>query len=184
MRRYKMKSGRVRIITGIICCLTLFFGASAIHAANPATINVTVTIQNLSISTTGPIAYGVVAVSSATVSASASTVTNDGNVTETYDIKLTDPAGWTATSGAPGSETYRLSAQFNAAQPTAVSFAANHDLTTTDQTSSGTIFAGDQTGLSVAASAARSLWFKFEAPTSTTVTTQQTITVTLTATAG
>lgn len=165
-------------------CLVLVFYVSDVRAANPATIDVTVTIQSLSISTTGPIAYGVVTSSSTTVSASASTVTNDGNVTETYDLKLTDPGGWTATSGAPGSETYRLSAQFNAAQPTAGSFAADHDLTTTDQTSSATIFAGDQTGLSVAASAARSLWFKFEAPTSTTVSTQQTITVTLTATAG
>ncbi len=169
-------------ITGVL--LFLIFCTSAVQAANPATIDVTVTIQNLSISTTGPIAYGVVATSSTTVSASASTVTNDGNVTETYDVKLTDPAGWTATAAAPGAETYRLSAQFNAAQPTGGSFAADHDLTTTDQTSSATIFAGDQTGLSVAASAARSLWFKFEAPTSTTVTTEQTITVTLTASAG
>ncbi len=173
-----------RFTVGTAICLALVFCASAVYAANPATIDVTVTVQNISISTTGPIAYGVVATSSTTVSASASTVTNDGNVTETYDIKLTDPAGWTAVSGAPGSETYRLSAQFNSSQPTAVSFAADHDLTTTDQTSSATIFAGDETGLSVAAAATRSLWFKFEAPTSTTVTTQQTITVTLTAAAG
>ena len=179
-----MNNARIRVITGMVCCLTLLFGASALHSANPATIAVTVTIQNLSLTTTGPIAYGTVLVSSTTVSSGASTVTNDGNVTETYDIKLTNPGGWTATSGAPGAETYRLSAQFNVAAPTAVSFAADHDLTTTDQTSSGTIFAGDQTGLSVAASAARSLWFKFEAPTSTTVTTEQSITVTLTASAG
>ena len=174
----------IRLAVGVVICFAIVFCSSSVHAANPATIDVTVTIQNLSISTTGPIAYGVVATSSTTVSASASTVTNDGNVTETYDLKLTNPAGWTATAGAPGAETYRLSAQFNVAQPTAVSFAADHDLTTADQTSSGTIFAGDQTGLSVAAAATRSLWFKFEAPTSTTVTTQQTITVTLTAAAG
>lgn len=173
-----------RVIAGIICCLALFFGVPAIYAANPATISVTVTIQNLSVSATGPIAFGTVIVSSTTVSGSASTVTNDGNVTETYDIKLTNPGGWTATSGAPGSETYRLSAQFNAAQPTAVSFDADHDLTTADQTCSATIFAGDETGLSVAASGTRSLWFKFEAPTSTAVTTQQSITVTVTAAAG
>ena len=173
-----------RLTVGLAICLVLVFCASAVYAANPATIDVTVTIQNLSLTTTGPIAFGVVLVSTTTVSTSASTVTNDGNTTETYDLKLTNPGGWTATSGAPGSETYRLSAQFNVAQPTAVSFDADHDLTTADQTSSATIFAGDQTGLSVAASAARSLWFKFEAPTSTTVTTQQSITVTLTAAAG
>jgi hypothetical protein len=169
---------------GIICFLVIFGYASVIHAANPATINVTVTIQNLSVSATGPIAFGVVTAASTTISSDSSHVVNDGNVTETYDLKLTDPGGWTATSGAPGSETYRLSAQFNSAQPTAVSFGADHDLTTSDQTCSATIFAGDQTGLSVATSGARYLWFKFEAPTSTTVTTEQTIVVTITAAAG
>jgi len=150
----------------LICGVVMTFTAAKVQAANPATIDVTVTIQNLSVSATGPIAYGTVVTSSETVSGSASTVTNDGNVTETYALKLTNPGGWTATSGAPGSETYRLSAQFNSAQPTALSFGDNHDLTTSDQTCSGTIFAGDETGLSVAASATRSLWFKFEAPTS------------------
>lgn len=171
------------VVTGA-CLVLVAMWAQGAHAANPATISVTVTIQNLSVSATGPIAFGTVLASSETVNSSASTVTNDGNVTETYDIKLTNPGGWTATSAAPGSETYRLSAQFNATEPTAVSFAADHDLTTTDQTSSATIFAGGQTGLSVAAAATRSLWFKFEAPTSTTVTTEQDITVTVTAAAG
>ena len=173
-----------RLAVGVGICLAIVFCASAVFAVNPATISVTVTIQNLSVSATGPIAFGIVLVSTTTVSGSASTVTNDGNTTETYDIKLTNPAGWTATSGAPGSETYRLSAQFNGSAPTAGSFDADHDLTTTDQTSSGTIFAGGETGLSVAAAATRSLWFKFEAPTSTTVTTEQAITVTVTAAAG
>lgn len=172
------------IMKAVGVLLFLTFCTSAVYAANPATVSVTVTIQNLSISTTGPVAYGTLLVSSTTVSTDSSHVINDGNVTETYDLKLTDPAGWTAVSGAPGAEQYRLSAQFNATQPTAGSFGADHDLTTTDQTSSATIFAGDQTGLSVAASAALYLWFKFEAPTSTTVTTQQSITVTLTASAG
>ena len=169
---------------GIICFLVLFLSTSAIYAANPATINVTVTIQNLSVSASGPIAYGTVLASSVTVSDDSSHVINDGNVTETYALKLTDPSGWTATSGSPGSETYRLSAQFNSSEPTSGSFGADHDLTTSDQTCSATIFAGDQTGLSVPVSGARYLWFKFEAPTSTTVTTEQTIVVTITASAG
>lgn len=179
-----MKMADSLLLKGAFCVLALVFWSSVVLAANPATIDVTVTIQNLSVSATGPIAFGTVVASSETVSGSASTVTNDGNVTETYAVKLTNPGGWTATSAAPGSETYRLSAQFNSAQPTAVSFAADHDLTTSDQTCSGTILAGDETGLSVAASATRSLWLKFEAPTSTTVTTEQTITVTITASAG
>ncbi len=170
-------------LTVVLCGLVTILMAANVQAANPATINVTVTIQSLSVAASGPLAFGVVTVSSTTVLDDSSHVANDGNVAETYAIKLTNPGGWTATANAPGSETYRLSAQFNASKPTAVSFDADNDLTTSDQTCSVTIFAGDQTGLSVAASAVRYLWLKFEAPTSTAVTTEQTIVVTITASA-
>lgn len=155
-------------------------------AANPATISVTVTIQNLSVSATGPIAFGTVVASSQTVSGSASTVTNGGNVTETYSLNLTNPASWTAVQAAPSSaEEYALLAIFNTAAPVGTDFSyANHALSTSSTASSGTKFAGTQTGLSVTASGTRSLWFRFNAPTSTAVTTQQTITVTVTAAAG
>ncbi len=159
--------------------------ATPAFAANPATISVTVTIQNLSVSATGPIAFGTVVAGSQTVSSSASTITNDGNVVETMSLSLTNPGSWTAVQAAPGAEEYALLAQFNAAAPTAVSFTyANHALTTSSVASSGTKFAGDQTGVSMAVSGTRSLWFRFNAPTSTAVTTQQTISVTVTASAG
>ena len=165
--------------------LAVCFCATVVHAANPATITVTVTIQNLSVSATGPIAYGTVTASSITVSSSASTVTNDGNVTETYSLDVTDPGGWTAVQAAPAAEQYALHAQFNSAAPTAASFVyADHALSTTSTACSATKFAGDETGLSVAAAATRSLWFKFEAPTSTVVTAQQSIVITVTASAG
>ncbi len=153
---------------------------------NPATISVTVTIQNLSVSATGPIAFGTVVASSETVSGSGSTVTNDGNVTETYSLSLTNPGTWVADQAAPTlAEHYALLAQFNTIAPTAVSFTyANHALSTTSTASSATMFAGNQSGLSVAAAAANTLWFRFNAPTSTAVTSVQTITVTLTAAAG
>jgi hypothetical protein len=157
----------------------------AVLAANPATITVTVTIQNLSVAATGPIAFGTVASGSQTVSTGAATVTNDGNVTETYSLSLTNPGGWTAVQSAPAAEQYALLAKFNSAAPGAGTFTyLDHALSTTSVACSATKFAGDQTGLSVPASAARSLWFRFNAPTSTIVTTQQTITVTVTAAAG
>lgn len=179
-----METIRKRLPLLIALGLVLFAGPAL--AANPATISVTVTIQNLSVSASGPIAFGTVVAGSQTVSTSGSTVTNDGNVTETYSISITNPAGWTAVQAAPSAaEEYALLAQFNAAAPTAVSFSyANHALSTTSTASSGTQFAGDQTGLSVATSGTRSLWFRFNAPTSTAVTSQQTITVTVTAAAG
>ena len=169
-----------------IAGLMLLATAPMAWAANPATISVTVTIQNLSVSATGPIAFGTVTTSSSTVSGAASTVTNDGNVTETFSLSLTNPGSWTAVQAAPSAaEEYALLAQFNSSAPTSGSFTyANHALSTTSVASSGTKFAGDQTGLSVAAAATRGLWFRFDAPTSTAVTTQQTITVTVTAAAG
>ena len=176
----------MRNLIGACVALALLGAGQAAQAANPATISVTVTIQNLSVSATGPIAFGTVTTTSQTVSGSASTVTNDGNVTETFSLSVTNPASWTAVQAAPSAaEEYALLAQFNSSTPTAASFTyANHALSTTSVASSATKFAGDQTGLSIAAAATRSLWFRFNAPTSTGVTTQQTITVTVTAAAG
>jgi len=180
-----MKKAILLLLKGTICFLAVVFWTSAIRAANPATINVTVTIQNLSVSATGPIAFGTVVASSLTVSSDSSRVVNDGNVTETFWLMLTNPGGWTAVQAAPVAEQYCLSAQFNSNKPTAVSFTyANHALSTTSTASSASKFAGDQTGLSVSATGGRNLWLKFEAPSSTTVTTQQTIVVTVTAAAG
>ncbi len=169
---------------GIICFLVIFAYASVIHAANPATINVTVTIQNLSVSATGPIAFGMVAAASATISSDSSHVVNDGNVTETYSLNLTDPGGgWTAVQAAPVAEQYCLSVQFNSVEPATFTY-ADHALSTTSTACSASKFAGDQMGVSVATSGERYLWFKFEAPSTTTVTTEQTIVVTVTAAAG
>jgi hypothetical protein len=173
------------LVAGVIAVAGLMLVPTAAHAAQTAIINVTVTIQNLSVSATGPIAFGVVTAASQTVSSLASTVTNDGNVTETYSLNLTDPAGWTSVTAAPGAEEYALLATFNTAQPAVgdLNF-TDHALTTLPVSCSGTQFAGDQTGLSLAAGTVTSLWFRFDAPTSTLVTTEQTIVVTITAAAG
>jgi hypothetical protein len=180
-----MKRTRTRILALSLTLVVLAFGLSTAEAANPATITVTVTIQNLSVSATGPIAFGTVVAGSATVGTDSSHVTNSGNVTETYSLNLTDPSGWTAVQAAPGAEEYVLSARFNATHPVVGDFAyANHALSTSPVICTATKFAGDQTGVSVVAGAARNLWLKFEAPVSTSVTSQQTIVVTLTASAG
>lgn len=170
---------------GIVLGIALACLPSSADAANPATITVTVTIQNLSVSASGPIAFGTVTAGSQTVSSGASTVTNDGNSPETFWLSLTDPGGWTAVQSAPGAEEYALLAKFNSGAPGAGTFTyVDHALSTVSTASSGSKFAGDETGLSVAAAATRSLWFRFNAPTSTVVTAQQTITVTVTAAAG
>ena len=180
-----MRKGLQRhLFLGVIAAACLALSATA-QAAPTATINVTVTIQNLSVTATGPIAFGVVTASSQTVSSVASTVTNDGNVTETYSLSITDPAGWSSVTAAPGAEEYALLATFNSVQPVVGDFTyADHGMTTLPVACSATEFAGDQTGLSLAPLTVTSLWFRFDAPTTTTVTTQQTIVVTITAAAG
>jgi hypothetical protein len=176
----------IGILASLTAALLTFGAVDMALAANPATISVTVTIQDLSVAATGPIGFGTVVAGSQTVSSSASTVTNDGNVTATVSLSVTNPAGWTAVQAAPAvAEQYALLAQFSAAAPTAISFTyANHALSTTSTASSATKFAGTQTGLSIPAASTRALWFRFNAPTSTAVSTQQAITVTVTAAAG
>ncbi len=171
------------VLFGLATLLTIAF-AGAAFAANPSNISVTVMIQNLSVSTTGPIDFGVVTAGSATVATGASVVTNDGNVAETYSLNLTDPAGWLAVQAVPGVEEYCLSAMFNSAAPASVDYDyVDHALSTASTQCTLSQFAGDQTGESVPVSDTRDLWFKFEAPSATAVTTQQTITVTVTASA-
>jgi hypothetical protein len=170
------------ITKGAISFLTIVLLSSVAQAATTADINVTVTVTSVSVTATGSYAFGTVSASSSTVSGTAITVTNNGNVAETFSLKLTDPVGWTAVITAPGSEEYRLSAMFNS--DNAGTFVpANHALTTSSVASDGTQFAGDETGASVAAADTRSLWLKFEAPSGTAVTSQQTIVVTVTAAA-
>jgi len=181
VRMFTIRRSVALIGLSLVLILT---SSHAALAANPSNITVTVMIQNLSVSTTGPIDFGVVTAGSATVSTVSSTVTNAGNVAETYSVNLTNPGGWTAVQAAPGSEEYCLGAMFNSAQPASGGFVyADHALTTTPTSCSATKFAGNETGVSVPASAARHLWFKFEAPSATTVTNQQTVVATVTASA-
>jgi len=171
------------ITRGAIGLVMVVLLSSAAQAALTADISVTVTVTSVSVTATGTYAFGGVLVSSSTVSGSAITVTNNGNVAETFSLKLTNPGGWTAVITAPGAEEYRLSAMFDGDGAGMVWVPANHSLTTSSVASTGTVFAGDETGAAVAAAGTRSLWLKFEAPSSTSTTTQQTITVTVTAAA-
>ncbi len=180
-----MRHSKLSLILGALLMVALLTSASTAFAANPATMTVTVTIQNLSVSATGPIAFGTVIAGSITVSNDSSVVTNDGNVTETYSLDVTEPASWTAVQTGTGVDEFALLALFNVLKPAVGDFDYTNDaLTTTPVAASATKFAGDQDGLSVAASGVVILWFKFEAPSTSTVFTEQSITVTVTAAAG
>lgn len=152
-------------------------------SAESDTISVKVTVSaslSVDISETeidlGPVAIGGNAVSSSGV-----TVTNNGSgVAETYSLSLGNTAGWTDSQTGAAAETYVLNAAFDSTGSVAWN-TANHALSTTPVACTGSKFAGDQTGVGVPYNAARKLWFQFLAPTTTSINTEQAITVTITA---
>jgi len=174
---------------------------SQAEAANPATITVTVTIQNLSLTISpSTFAVGTVVVSSNTVS-SALGVTNDGNVNETYTLQLTgtDLLGVGETEAAIGtantSVLQALFTGFGGTTPASPDFgadaAADDDVVKASgtQTASATVYGfstGTGTGASVPAGGVRDLYLQYSAPSSDTATggVQEDLTVTVTAQAG
>lgn len=174
------------------------FGVMQAEAALTAGISVTVTVQVLSLSVVdGTIAFTTVAPGSNTVAAEKQVVTNDGNVSETYTIRLTTIDVYTVgeTETAAGVNTFVLQALFTGsagAAPLSANFGA--DLPADDdvvkasasQTASTTVYAwtgSTANGASVAPSAVRDLYLKYSAPTSVTTGLEENLTVTLTATA-
>ena len=162
----------------------------SVDAADTATITVTVTCRSLGV-TVSPLTWplGVVNVNSINVS-SAFTVTNTGNAQQDFQLNASVSAAWTI-GAAPGSEVFRMSAIFGDATPPPVEgdFAAEDNLTTSAVTATATVFAitleaDTIKGFDVAAATTRNLWLRFQAPTLTTATVQQSITVTITAIAG
>lgn len=175
---------RMQGILGLMLVMAL---PRAAAAATSDTVAVTVTIGcTLSVNVTETtLNLGTVAPSGTIASTSGATVTNNGSgCNETYSLSLTNPSGWTASQTAPGANQYVLNAAMDADGTGITWGAANHALSTTPTACSATKFAGDQTCLNVAGAAGRKLWFQFLAPTSTSVTTQQSITVTVTAQQG
>ena len=91
-------------ILGILGMVGLVVGPLA-YAADTATVTATVTVQNISLTVSdGSIAYGTIAQNSTKSTCDLSdtqTVTNNGNVAETFNIKGQNSANWTlaATAG-------------------------------------------------------------------------------------
>jgi hypothetical protein len=110
------------------------------------------------------------------------TVTNTGDTTSKYSLNVINPAGWTVSTGAPGADIYLLNAAFDADGAVTWS-AANHAVSASPEASSATKFAGDQQGINVQSGQTRTLYLQFRAPTSTGVTSQQSVQLVVTAVA-
>lgn len=154
------------LIAATIAAL-IFSSAGIGYAATSGIVNVTVTItKTVSISIAGgPIDFGTLGVGQTAVASSAITVTNDGSgADETLTLSVTDPAGWT--HGTPAENIYRLNFQFAENKPASddANWKASGDVSET-----------------VTYNVSKKLWIKFETPTATNITSQQTIPVTITA---
>jgi len=181
----------MRRILGMVLILGLMGLASQAYGAETADITVYVRIQKLSVAV-NPTSYdfGTMTTGSSAVAVSSITVTNDGNVTEKFKLWIpSEPNGtWTSvTAAAPGSEQYRLSGIFKDAAPVSGDYLAEDSFSvSTERTASATDLARDADGegvkgYNVAQTSSRGLWFKFEAPTATAITAQQSITARVTA---
>lgn len=169
------------LIAALALLVFLGFTVQAFGATfDSISVKVTVT-ASLSVDITeSEINLGSVTIGGNTVSSSGIIVTNTGSgIAETYSLSITSPAGWTA-SQAAGADIYVLNAAFDSAG-SLIWNAADHALSTAPAVSTSTKFAGNQTGAAVPYNEARKLWFQFLAPTSTSINTEQAITVTITA---
>jgi hypothetical protein len=168
-----------------------FAMADLVSAASTADITVTVTCRLLSVSIDpGTYAFGTVSESSKTVASTSIGVTNNGNVNEDFELKLTNNTSWTLKqSGVTGENEFISGAIFKTTAPSTGDYLDDEDMLIKDTyvEAGASIFAVNGDGLevkgySVAAAAGRKLWLYFYAPSSSTSAAEQSFTVTIRAT--
>lgn len=129
--------------------------------------------------------FGTLGTAVSSNSATAITVVNSGNVNETYKMRCSNSATWTAGSSA-GYDIFVAHTAYHGSRPTINDFNANDNkLTLADKTSSSSVFSinGTQTAANIDpfTNDERSLWLRLDMPLATSTSSQQTITVTVTA---
>ena len=160
---------------GLLIILAILFGSSA-RAADEGTVTATVTVKNISVTVNdGTVAYGTLGQNATadTEPADGQTATNNGNVTEDFNIKGQNSGDWTL-AGTAGSDAYihrfcNDTANDCTAPPT--NYTA---LTTSYQTLSTGAATGDTTLFQL----------QINTPNPSTVYTEQSIDVTVQAVAG
>ncbi len=158
-------------ILGLVGMLVVY---SVSLAASSATVTATVTVQNISLSVSdGAVAYGTLASNTSKSTCTSElndgqTVTNNGNVAETFRIKGVDTTNWTLASTTASDQYVH---QFK--NGTCSTFSSGTALTTSDQ----------DLATNIGASATTTLNLQIITPNPSTVFTQQSPNVTLTAVA-
>ena len=116
-----------RVTTAVLAAGVVVLGLGALEKVqaitNPDTMlvsvtpNVTYGVAITSVNS-GGYQFGLVALGATTVSTSAITLTNTGNVPEYFSMAISNSTGsWSATSGAASTDTFRMIAELAANQP-------------------------------------------------------------------
>lgn len=164
------------LVVLLLCASVVLSFVGVAQGATTGTVTATVTAQNISVSvTSGTVTYGTLASSTskstiATDLNDTQTATNNGNVAEDFTIKGQNSANWTL-SGTAGVDTYVHQFCVSSCTTPPTNFTA---LTTSNQS----LGAGN-----VAASGTQNFDLRITTPTSSSVTTQQSVDVTVTAAA-
>ncbi|MFH1958075.1 MAG: lamin tail domain-containing protein, partial [bacterium] len=188
-------SGQTQNITGLHGNVTYYFrlwtrdentGANSPGnwslVSNASTVTVTA-VLGISISPS-TYDYGNLNASSAVVNGTTITVTNTGNITETYSLfsssAIGSGKGWLI-KDSPGNDEFSLSAGFNTVEPSSTTFVADNILSTTTVKCTAAKFALNETGIDVIKDALRNIWFLIKTPDSTSTIDEKEITATITA---
>ena len=173
-----------RLLKGMLS-LAVFTMAGSLHAANPATINLKVTVAPaLSIAVgTATYSFGYPGVNETALSTGAIPVLNDSfGRTEDFQITGANSTNWSISNSTNGADSFYLRALLNTTAPSLAAFdAVFSTLSTTIANMSAANYGGNQNGNNVTYNGSKNLWFLLGTPTSTSFTTEQTISVTLTA---
>ena len=141
-----------------------------VFAANEGAVTATVTAQNISITVdVTTVAYGTLAVTTESSPSVVITAANNGNVTETFNIKGSNSTNWILSNTAAGADTFMH--KFAKSQDVYVAYTALHN---TNYTALATGVAG--------ISGTQLFKLKLTMPNSTTFFGQQSTTVTVQAT--
>ncbi|MEK7766269.1 MAG: hypothetical protein AAB368_08525, partial [bacterium] len=144
----------------------------------------------LELTITSATSYDFLMVTGGSVNVSGTTfdILNSGNVPATLTFSLSNTLGaWIpVATGAPGFNEFELDAQMNFPSSPALWTAVDHALRAAPpgpDASSGSRFAGNETGLGVTAGSRRHLWVRLMAPSSTNQATKQRFVISITAVA-
>lgn len=162
-----MREMKKLVVLALLAAGFYLFGISESNAADTAQISVTVTLQSISISVT-PTSWAIgTVIAESSHESDIYTVTNDGNVTENIAIQCEDSANWTVVGTITTTNQFKMEARGG---DLGTAYTSIH----TSQTLKSNLASGGTVN---------DLQLRFTAPQAGSNTTEQTIPVTLTATA-